>query len=286
MPRPGHLRGDNERLLDALLAGVVMHPALALARQTLARAIRRCRRRRAPDAALYGLDAEVVARHALYPRRRPERATGAAPATPRVRPQRTGEAVQRCGVGARGFWFACRPSSGWADKPKGGSGGGIPPDAKSLRTLSSSSSAEWAAAGGDPDRAVCRTSTARQTRFGTEPHGPTFRSHRADKIANRPGISRMPWLLWRRVSPVRNPTAQVGLRGFGRGGAVSHSNAPCSIGGGRRRRGLCPGETARKSRNERSECRVCISAPFNLKSFHGSSGSNVARHPPPRNPSS
>src|SRR5690606_27035998 len=53
--------------LDALLAAVVMHPALAVTEDQGSRAIGRRCRGRTPGAALDGLDAEVIARHGRSP---------------------------------------------------------------------------------------------------------------------------------------------------------------------------------------------------------------------------
>ena len=105
-PGRGMLRGDDERLLDALLAGVVVQTALALALDALARAVGGGGGDGAPGGPFDRLDGEVVAGHAPYPpadderRRRaplltpadaPTLATGSAVFSPEARaPQRWG----------------------------------------------------------------------------------------------------------------------------------------------------------------------------------------------------
>ena len=69
VPRPvGRIvRRDDERLLDAGLAGVVVDPPLALACDARARPVGGGRRGGAPGGPFDRLDGEVVARHAPYP---------------------------------------------------------------------------------------------------------------------------------------------------------------------------------------------------------------------------
>ena len=62
------LRGQDEGLLDALLAGVIVDAAFALALDALSDTVGRCRRGRAPGAAFDRLHGEVVAGHAPSPR--------------------------------------------------------------------------------------------------------------------------------------------------------------------------------------------------------------------------
>lgn len=67
-PIRGILRGQDEGLLDALLAGVIVDTAFAQALDTLPDTVGRCRRGGAPGAAFDRLHGEVVAGHASSPR--------------------------------------------------------------------------------------------------------------------------------------------------------------------------------------------------------------------------